>query len=141
MAKSKNLFLSLLIAAFISGVAFLSSTTFSGCASAPVYQNCIDCSQYPLVYQGTVQEYTQGVYLETACLKVDLTKFTGFENIWETLKEGEMIQIWYTVKQGDFCDPNDQSEYRIVPVEGSGDNMRPTGIYGTLKGSQITLKN
>lgn len=142
MAKSKELFLSLLITTFIiSGTAFLTAT-FSGCSGGiPVVENCIDCSQEPLIYQGTIQEYTQGVYLETACIRIDLTQFEGFGNIWETLKEGQMVQVWYQIKQGKFCEENDQSTYTIVPVEGTGtDQMRPSGLYGTFKGSQLTLK-
>ena len=104
-----------------------------GCSSLPPFKGCIDCTQFPLVYQGTIEEYTQGVYIETACLTIDLSKFRGFENF----TVGDIVHIEYVVKQGEFCSDKDESIYRIYTVKNDKDFEIPSDIIGSGEGIQL----
>lgn len=91
-------------------------TTFlnmQGCSSFQPVKQCVDCTQFPLIYQGTITEYTLGYYIETACLTIDLGKFTGLENF----QVGDIIFVEYVLKQGNFCEPNDQSKYKVYTIK------------------------
>ena len=106
----------------------------TGCSGLAPFKNCVDCTQFPLVYQGTITQYTQGVYLETACLTIDLSKFTGFENF----EIGEIIYIEYVIKQGEFCSQEDESIYRVYTVSTDKDYNLTTELIGSRNG--ITIK-
>lgn len=114
-------------------VTFLSMAGMQGCSGLSPYKNCIDCSQFPLVYQGTITEYTQGVYLETACLTIDLSKFSGFENF----RIGDIVHIEYVIKQGEFCAEDDSSTYRLYTVKNDKDYDIPAELVGTGEGIQL----
>ncbi len=130
MAKRKDLFLTFLIALFVSASSFL----FSGCSALPPYKACVDCTQFPLVYQGTITGYTQGVYLETACITIDLSKVTGGQDF----EIGDIIYLEYVIKQGEFCSPDDNSVYRIYDVDGPQPDSPYDGIQ--VNGSAIQMK-
>ncbi len=105
----------------------------TGCSGLAPYKNCVDCTQFPLVYQGTITQYTQGVYLETACLTIDLSKFTGFENF----EIGEVIYIEYVIKQGEFCSKDDESIYRVYTVSTDKDLHLTTELIGNRAGIKL----
>lgn len=115
-------------------ITLLTLAGLNGCSSLAPYKNCINCAQYPLVYQGTITKYTQGVYIETACLTIDLSKFTGFENF----SIGDIVHIEYVIKQGGFCSDVDDSIYRIYTVKNDKDNDTPADMTGS--GNGIKLK-
>ena len=115
-------------------VMFFGVTTLGSCSGLAPLKNCIDCNQFPLVYQGTIVEYTKGVYIETACLTIDLSKFTGYENF----VIGDIIFIEYNFKNGDFCSPEDKSLYNIYTVKNDKDSEWPTRLIGPGEG--ITIK-
>lgn len=117
----------------LTTIAIFSLASIQGCAGLAPYQNCIDCTQFPLVYQGTITEYTQGVYLETACLTVDLSKFSGFGNF----QIGDIVHIEYVIKQGEFCAAEDSSTYRLYTVKNDKDFDVPAELIGTRDGIKI----
>lgn len=125
MNKIKKIILAIVVTLSFSGL--------QGCSGLAPYQNCIDCAQFPLVYQGTITEYTQGVYLETACLTVDLSKFRGFENF----QIGDILHIEYVIKQGEFCLPNDSSTYKLFTIKNDKDFDIPTELIGIRDGIQL----
>lgn len=107
---------------------------FTSCSSLPPYKACVDCTGFPLVYQGTITEYTQGVYIETACITIDLSKFTGVESF----VIGDIIYLEYVIKQGDFCSDDDESVYSLYTVKNDKDSEIPAEMTGT--GDGINLK-
>ena len=117
----------------IAIVAMLSFAGAQGCSGLAPYKNCIDCTQFPLVYQGTITEYTQGVYLETACLTVDLSKFSGVGNF----EIGDIIHIEYVIKQGEFCAAYDSSSYRLYTVKNDKDFDIPADLIGSRNGIKL----
>jgi hypothetical protein len=112
----------------------LIAMVFTNCSSLPPYKACIDCSQFPLVYQGTITEYTQGVYIETACITIDLSKFSGEESF----EIGDIIYVEYVIKQGEFCSEDDESVYSLYTVKNDKDSEIPAEMTGT--GDGINLK-
>ncbi len=113
--------------------ALISFAGLQGCSGLAPYKSCIDCTQFPLVYQGTVTKYTQGVYIETACLTVDLSKFSGFENF----QIGDIVHIEYVIKQGEFCADEDSSTYRLYTVKNDKDYDIPAELFGTRDGIKL----
>ncbi|HLT24837.1 MAG TPA: hypothetical protein VK004_06905 [Ignavibacteria bacterium] len=105
----------------------------SSCSSLVPYKACVDCSQFPLVYQGTITEYTQGVYIETACITIDLAKFSGEENF----EIGDIIYLEYVIKQGEFCSEDDESVYSLYTVKNDKDSEIPAEMTGTGDGIKI----
>lgn len=125
MNKIKKIILAIVVTLSFAGL--------QGCSGLVPYQNCIDCKQFPLVYQGTITEYTQGVYIETACLTIDLSKFTGFENF----QIGDIVHIEYVIKQGEFCADEDSSTYRLYTVKNDKDYDIPAELFGARDGIKL----
>lgn len=115
---------------------FIGTISISSCSGFVPIKNCIDCSQFPLVYQGTVVDYTKGIYLETACLTIDLSKFTGVDNF----QIGDILFIEYSVKQGEFCSSDDESIYRLYTIKNDKDSEWPSELSGSGKGINLKIK-
>lgn len=132
MAKYKNIFLAFIVMLTVA----VSSGLFSGCSALPPYKACVDCTQFPLVYQGTIINYTQGVYIETACITIDLSKMYGDKDF----KAGDIIYVEYVVKQGEFCSPDDNSTYRVYRTNKTESDNPYKQDMGTVNGSAIHMK-
>jgi hypothetical protein len=112
------------------GVLIVCSGLIAGCSTLGIPDRyCVNCDRYPLAYQGVIQDITQGVYIETACVTIKLPYETDFQI-------GDIIHVEYTLKKGDFCSEIDQSIYNVYKVA-EGDGLDEE-VH--VHGSQIQLK-
>lgn len=109
----------------------------TSCSHIPPVTHCVNCDEFPLVYQGTITNYTKGTYIQTACISIDLSKFSGFDNF----QIGDIIYVEYKLKQGNFCDPGDKSTYTIKTIRNDSDFNSDDVSEISGPGSGITINN
>lgn len=96
------------------------STMLNGCSSSFwTFEKCFDCTQAPLVYQGTIVSITEGRYLHSVCFDVDLSQ--AFSSSGSFFAGGQ-FQIEVVTKNGEFCSPDDNSVYRIIMLNSPWDS-------------------
>lgn len=114
----QSFFFIFIITAFLAG-----SVTVTGCSSNQV---CFSCQDKVLNWQGNITGFTQGRYIETACFKLDLWKIiqqiSAGELTWEDFTKSAKIEV--VVKDGEFCDPNDKSYYKITLQSDEADSTK-----------------
>lgn len=95
------------------------STMLNGCSSSFwTFEKCFDCTQAPLVYQGTIVSITEGRYLHSVCFDVDLSQaFSSSGSFFA----GAQFQVRYKIKDGNFCEPDDLSVYEVVLIDSPWD--------------------
>jgi len=98
---------------FILSALMSGSVLISGCASNQV---CFSCKDKVLSWQGNITGLTSGRYIETACFKLDLfaiiSNISAGEISWDDLSKSILVEV--VLKDGEFCDPNDKSYYKIT---------------------------
>lgn len=118
---SKNI--QAIILVFTLSVILSGSVMLTGCSSNQV---CFSCNDKVLSWQGSVTGFTQGRYIETACFKLDLWKIiqqiSADELSWEDLTKLAKIEV--VIKDGEFCDPNDKSYYKITLQSDEADSTK-----------------
>lgn len=112
----KNKIFSIIVIALL----FALGTSLSGCSSSFwTFEKCFDCTQEPLVYQGTITAITGGNYIHSACVSWDLSQAFSTSG---SFFAGGQFQIEVVTKNGEFCSPDDNSVYRIIMLNSPWDS-------------------
>lgn len=102
-----------ILIAFTLSALLTGSVVITGCSSNQV---CFSCGDKALSWQGNILGLTSGRYIETACFKLDLFKIisniSAGEISWTDLTKSIKVEV--VIKDGEFCDPNDASYYKVT---------------------------